>query len=233
MAAERKEKPKKKTPVNWKKIGAVVIGVFFVVVMVVSTLGVGWINSFTSAKNGDTVLIDFTMYSEDGRPVVTTNQQTVNDGANKGLMIFLAQPMQMTVGAPTDSQLIPIRVNHKVYGWTDYTFFANEINAIQKSLVGAKTGEVLDVKIPSTYMLERQLTGREYGAMGGNLSGTRYGDQLVLGFSDAPSSEVSNSTKPRSYVRVAYISRIDADNLTVNYGAKSINTVVRSIKSTS
>jgi hypothetical protein len=233
MAAEKKERPKKKQPVNWARVGAIVIGVFFVVVMVVSTLGTNWVSSLNPAKTGDTVTVDYTMYSEDGRPVVTTNQQVVQQGATKGLMVFLAQPMQLTAGGSMDNQLVPVRVNHKVYGWTDYSFFSDEINAMQKAVIGAKSGDTVDVKIPNTYMMVRPLSAREYAAMGGNISDTRYGEQLVLGFSDAATTPASNSSKTRTYVRVGYISEMKDDNLTVNYGAKTISTTVRDIKAIS
>lgn len=231
MAAERKARTGRKEPVNWKKVGAIVIGVFFVVVMVVSTLGVGWITQMTKTESGDSVVVDYTMYAEDGRPVVTTNQRTVDDGAKKGLTIFLAEPMKLTAGASVSNQLIPLRVNHAVYGWLDYTLFSEELNALQKGVIGVKNGESVDIKVPSSYMLEREMTAREYAAMGGNLTGSHVGDQLILGFTDTSSDTTTNSTKPRSYVRVAYISKLSGENMTVNYGVKSINTNIRSIKS--
>lgn len=232
MAAERKGRSGKKEPVNWTKVGAVIVGVFFVVVMIVSTLGVGWITQMTTIKPGDTVVVDYTMYADDGRPVVTTNQKTVQDAAAKGLTVFLAESMKLTAGAQSSKNLIPIRVNSPVYGWLDYTFFPEELNSMQKGIIGMKTGEYTDFKIPNSYMMEREMTAREYAAMGGNITGSHTGDQLILGFTDSSLEQDSNTTKPRSYVRVAYISRLQGDNMTVNYGIKSINAVVRTIKST-
>jgi hypothetical protein len=56
------KKQKEKTTAQWKQIVVVGACVLFVVLMIVSGMGSGWISAFSVAKPGDVAVIDYTFY---------------------------------------------------------------------------------------------------------------------------------------------------------------------------
>ena len=58
------EKKKKEASTKlWKKILIVGACVLFVVLMIVSGMGSGWLSIFTVVRPGDNVVIDYTLYN--------------------------------------------------------------------------------------------------------------------------------------------------------------------------
>ena len=74
--------------------------VLFVVLMVLSGMGSGWLTMFTVIKPGDTVVLDYTMYDINGNPLLTSSQQTYTKAAEKGRDILILK---------ADSRLSPAR----------------------------------------------------------------------------------------------------------------------------
>ena len=58
MGAKKQAVKSKKA---WIKVLAIIAGVFFVVLMVVSAMGSSWISSLATVKPGDVVVLDYTL----------------------------------------------------------------------------------------------------------------------------------------------------------------------------
>ncbi|MDO9324518.1 MAG: hypothetical protein Q7T80_06120, partial [Methanoregula sp.] len=68
------KKQKEKAVAQWKKIVVVGACVLFVVLMIVSGMGSGWISAFKVIKPGDAVVVDYTFYDAGGNAILTTDQ---------------------------------------------------------------------------------------------------------------------------------------------------------------
>jgi hypothetical protein len=68
-------KKEKKTEIfPWKKVFVIAVGVLFIAMMVLSAMGMSWLQSFRTVMANDTVTIDFTLRDAVGQPVLTTDQ---------------------------------------------------------------------------------------------------------------------------------------------------------------
>ena len=70
------KKKKEETMKTVKKVPIVGACVLFVVLMVLSGMGTGWLRMFTSVKPGDSVEVDYTIFDAAGQPIVTSDKTT-------------------------------------------------------------------------------------------------------------------------------------------------------------
>lgn len=81
MGTKKKAEKSKKL---WIKVLAVVAGIFFAAVMVLSAMGSSWITSFAVIKPGDVAVVDYTLRDAQGTPIMTSNQQLYTQAASQG-----------------------------------------------------------------------------------------------------------------------------------------------------
>ena len=81
MGAKKQAVKSKKV---WIKALAIIAGVLFVVLMVVSAMGSSWISSLATIKPGDVVVLDYTLRDAQGTPILTSNQQLYTQLTNQG-----------------------------------------------------------------------------------------------------------------------------------------------------
>ena len=81
MGAKKQAVKSKKV---WIKALAIIAGVLFVVLMVVSAMGSSWISSLATIKPGDVVVLDYTLRDAQGTPILTSNQQCYTQLTNQG-----------------------------------------------------------------------------------------------------------------------------------------------------
>ena len=81
MGTKKKAEKSKKL---WIKVLAVVAGIFFAAVMVLSAMGSSWITSFAVIKPGDVAVVDYTLRDAQGTPIMTSNQQLYTQLASQG-----------------------------------------------------------------------------------------------------------------------------------------------------
>ena len=120
----------------WQKILIVGACVLFVVLMIVSGMGSGWLSIFTVVKPGDTVVIDYTLLNAEGNPILTTDQQLYMKDAttNRGLVFS----KQISIVA---NQTLPRSLYPSVYttasGWTNqFAIFYRNITRSAQVLSG-------------------------------------------------------------------------------------------------
>ena len=85
------KKKKEASTKKLTKIIAVIAGILFVVLMVVSAMGTSWITSFATVKPGDSVVVDYTIYNTNGYPLITTDVSQYKQAFNNGMGTDLCQ----------------------------------------------------------------------------------------------------------------------------------------------
>jgi FKBP-type peptidyl-prolyl cis-trans isomerase 2 len=225
-----KQKFEKKPPTNWKKIGAITIGVLFVVLMVVSSLGMGWLSSFSSIEPGNVVSLDFTIRDDLGRPILTSDQQVYKDAIQRGEIVSSTNPVDIQANVTVEDPVLNILVYVAGYGWTgQYGLFGPEINTISAALVGMKSGGQKTVALPAFPELVQTISRENLEKMNVSVADLRVGDQLQMGVTTF--EEGSNQTIPDQYAfRIATITAISSDSVTLDSGYGSVDLHVASFK---
>lgn len=221
-----KPKFEKKTPTNWKKIGAIALCVIVAVAMVVSTLGYSWITSLSGIKTGEAVLIDFTMKDVQGRPVVTSNQQVYTDAARNGYAVYYSKQIELMANTTTTQDVTSIPVYVLNEGWTGkYALFADEYNTMSEGVVGMKTGETKTLAVPDEKSLVQQVPASHFAMMNMSVASLKAGDQLQMGVTTLENGTALNSTDQIS-ARIGTILAVTNDSVVMDSGVHSITLTV-------
>jgi hypothetical protein len=233
-----KNKGKKKGGSGWNatKIAIVIIGVLFVVLMVVSSLGMGWLSGFSSIKPGNTATVTYTIRDDLGRAVVTSDANIFNQSYAKGDVIFFSQPLKVQANVTTQANISRIPVIFDSSG-TVYQFglFRDEMNLISNSITGMKTGDQKQLSFVMPHeTLENNLTRDQFDNIvsGTQKSSDQYapGDQLVLAFSEHPIVNLEpNVTPADQYFRTFYVESINNESVVIKGGYKTIDLYVQSV----
>lgn len=223
MKVQDKGKGKKKPTSRWsaKKIGIIIIGVGFAVIMVVSSLGTGWLISMKPAAAGDAAVVDVTFFDGMDRPVLTSNHRTFNATYDAGNMIWLCGQFSMPVNGTSKNQLISIPVYTYHYGEAKFALFSPEWDAIASELAGMRQGESRKITFPVLEGFEREMTPEEFNGIGGNFSTVTRGDQIVLGFAENPEVSLEENVTPSYVIRTGYVTEKTDEGIRVNYAFPS------------
>lgn len=214
---------------NLQKIGIIVIGVSFAIIMVVSSLGMSWLITLKPASAGDHATVSITMYDEAGRPVLTTDLKKFNQTYEAGNTVWLCGPFSMRVGETNTKEIIPVPVFNYRYGESRYALFSSEYNAIAQGLSGMKQGETKKISISMPGGLEREMTIEQFEAIGGNYTMVVPGDQIILGFSEQPTVQVESNETPSVVIRTAYVTSKSADGIRVNFAHPTAEVSIREL----
>lgn len=213
------EKGKKKAGSRWnlQKVGIIVIGVSFAVIMVVSSLGMGWLITLNPASVGDHATVTFTLYDDTGRPVLTSDVRKFNQSSEAGDTVWLCNPLSVRVGDSGSKEIIPVPVYNYYYGESRYGLFSTEYAAIAQGIAGMKQGESKKISLPAGLGFEREMSSEQFEAIGGNFTNVRAGDQIILGFSEQPSIENETNTTPSLVIRTGYVTAKTGDGVKVSF----------------
>jgi len=214
---QSKDKKKKGSRWNLQKIGIIVIGVGFAVIMVVSSLGTGWLVSLNSASAGDRATVSITLYDGMGRPVLTSDLKKFNQTTESGGIAWLCEPRSMYVGETSSREVVSIPVFNYFYGESRYALFSTEYNTIAQGLAGMRQGESKKISIPSLGGFERDMTAEQFDAIGGNFTVVTPGDQVILGFAEQPTVSVEANETPSYVIRTGYVTAKTGDGVKVNF----------------
>ncbi len=223
MKDPEKGKKKKKSASQWtaKKIGIIVIGVGFALIMVVSSLGMGWLVSMHPAAAGDGAVVDVTFYDGMGRPALTSNIRTFNATTESGNMIWFCGQFSTRVNGTSQKEIISIPVYNSFYGEAKYALFSPEWNAIAAQLEGMRQGDSRRVTFPTPEGFEREMTAEEFNGIGGNFTTVATGDQIVLGFTENPEVSLEENVTPSYVIRTGYVIEKTDAGIRVNYAFPS------------
>ncbi|MEN6609882.1 MAG: hypothetical protein ABFC24_03500 [Methanoregulaceae archaeon] len=221
-----KPKFEKKTPTNWKKIGAILLCVIVAVAMIVSTLGYSWITSLAGIKSGESVLIDFTLKDAQGRPVLTSNQQVFTDAARNGYAVYYSKQIELLANTTTTEDVTSLPVYVLNEGWTGkYALFADEYNTMSQGVVGMKKGETKTLAVPDEENLVQQIPASRFALMNMSVSSLKTGDQLQMGVTTLENGTALNSTDQISS-RIGSVLAVTNDSVVLDSGVHSISLTV-------
>jgi len=221
---------KEKTVAQWKKIVVVGACVLFVVLMIVSGMGSGWISAFAVTKPGDVVVIDYTLYDAGGNPILTTDQNLFKQAASQGKAVLFTKQMSMTANQSLAHPLFPVQVSITGSSWasTQFALFKPEYEAMSSGIVGMKANEQKRISIPQNAEMTKLWDSELLKRNGVNLSDMYVGEVLTMGVSDNPEEMAANKSS-LSYMRVGSVSRITPSGAVVDFGYPSADIRIVSI----
>jgi len=224
------EKKQKQQTKNWIKALVVIACVTFVVLMVLSGMGSGWISFFSVIKPGDTVTLDFTIRDQNGQPLVTTDQQLYRQMTSSAGGIFFSKQLVLQANQSATKEIIPIPVYTPQSGWsTSFALFGGEYDAISEGIIGMKQNEQKTITIPFTDSMFRVWSVAQLKSNGLNLSDINIGDSIPMEVTDTPPELARNTTPQVFYTRIFVVTKKTADGVTFGYGYPAIDVRIISI----
>ena len=224
---EKKQSEKFKK--NVYKVIAVIAGILFVVLMVVSSMGTGWISGLVGVKPGDVVVLDYTLKDAQGNPLVTSDQTLYNKIKAAGYDLYGSKQMTITANQSLTTPVFPMQVYTPQSGWGDkYSIFASEYNAIGSGIIGMKKNEKKTINVVSGIPLTQYWTADQLRERKLNLSDVQVGTVIPLGVSENPVATTDNSTATY-YIRLGEVINKDADGVTIDFSHPIIDVSIFSI----
>lgn len=211
---------------NWTKAAMIVLGVGFVMVMIVTSLGTGWLVTMKPAQDGDVAYCDVTLKDDLGRTVFTTNQRIWNATLEKGNLAWLANPLAVPVNMSTENLVEPITAYFPGGGQASFAFLGPEYNQIAVGLIGMKEGETRRIPFEETTAFQREMTEEEFAGIGGNFTEAKAGDQLIFGFTTAPMISADDNTTPGYALRTVTVTNKTEETVTVVYGYSAADVTI-------
>jgi hypothetical protein len=222
------EKKKKEATVKtWKKVLFVAAALLFIVIMVVSSMGMNWISGIAPVKAGDAVLVDYTIYDSSGRPFLTTDQQVYKEQAAKGVSILFAKQLTLTANQSYRQALYPVLVYSPMNGgsYQEFALYNPEYAAINNAVVGMKANEKKRIALPTSGTMSALLSPEDLEKTQIDIKSLENGDSLLLGVSENPESMAGNASAV-SYVRLAQVVRVSDAGVVVDFGYPSADVTV-------
>ncbi|MCX6683480.1 MAG: hypothetical protein NTZ37_01940 [Methanoregula sp.] len=226
MGEKKKKEAAMKTVNKVLIVGACVL---FVVLMIVSGMGSGWLTMFSVVKPGDTVVIDYTVFDAAGKPVITSEQTTYNQAVAQGQDIFGSKQLTIISNQTMEK---PIYV---VQGYTStgssvqqLAIFSSEYNAISSGIIGMKVNEQKRIPIFSAVSMTNELSVEQLALSKINLTDVSIGDNFFMGVSDN-SEKVTNSTTPNTYLRIGEVTSKSSEGVVVDLSYPVVEVSVVSI----
>lgn len=204
------KKQKEKTVAQWKKVVVVGACVLFVVLMIVSGMGSGWISAFSVAKPGDVAVIDYTLYDAAGNPVITTNSQLKP--------MLLSKQISLTANQSLGHLIFPVQSSSNGLRWDNqFAIFKSEYDAMSSGIVGMKVNEQKRIKIPPTAEMTRSWSPELLKSNGVNMSDINVGDIIPMGVGNNP-EQMANNIQNQTYLRIGVISQKSPEGVVIELG---------------
>jgi hypothetical protein len=213
----------------WTKVLAIVAGVLFVVLMVVSSMGSSWISSLAAVKPGDVVVVDYTLKDAQGNPLITSSSSLYKQLAGEGSSVMYSKQLTITANQSLPKAVFPVQVYSEKTGWTNqFAVFANEYDAISTGIVGLKTGGQKTIPLVSNKPMTQFWSADQLAKNNMSLSSMQVGQLISLGVSDDPEAASANSTA-QYYVRIGEITNKTSDGIILDFSYPSVDVTVVSV----
>jgi hypothetical protein len=212
----------------WKKVLFVSVGVLFVVLMIVSSMGTSWLNVFQTVKTGSVVLTDVTIRDDQNRPILTTSQTEYQSAIKENRTVFLVSQFVLDAGVPFNETMktVPILAP----SGTNYTLFGEEYNAISMGVVGMHTGGAKTIPLDANISEERNYTAQEFNQLGGDFNNSTIGDELILAFVENAGALYDNATTPSYMVRTTHIVNKSEESVQLSFSHATAQLSVSQIR---
>ncbi|MFZ1127410.1 hypothetical protein [Methanoregula sp.] len=236
MGAKKQAVKSKKV---WIKALAIIAGVLFVVLMVVSAMGSSWISSLATIKPGDVVVLDYTLRDAQGTPILTSNQQLYTQLTNQGSGVLYSKPLTITANQSLDTtvypNVYPIQFYTASTGWSasnQFALFRDEYDTISSGIVGMKANSQKTISLATAKPMTQLWSAEQLAASNMSLSSIQNGELIALGVSSNPEAAQVNSTA-QSYVRIGEVANKTPDGITIDFSYPSADVTVESINAAS
>jgi hypothetical protein len=212
------------------------VWVLFVAMMVLSAMGMSWLQSFRTVMANDSVTIDFTLRDANGFPVLTSNQNLYQTAIARGYPSFLTQALTVRAGYVGNPGYTGVQAESYYVSRSGTTLkfgiLGREEDEFDVGVLGMKTGESKTIHFSFT---DPPVTMKryEYTAMGGNFTQTSVGDLIPVGFSETPmvqGIEGANVTPTNAVLRMAMVVNKTADSIEIQAEYPSADITVTAIK---
>jgi len=231
----KKEKTKEIFP--WKKVFVIAVGVLFVAMMVLSAMGMSWLQSFRSVTANESVTIDFTLRDANGLPVLTSDQNLYQTAVAQRYPTFLTQPLTVRAGYTGNPAYTGVQANDYYVSQSGTTvkfgILGLELDELDVAVLGMKTGETKTIHFNFTDPLIMTLKNYEFASMGGNFTSSEVGDIIPIGFSETPMIQGlngSNSTPTNPVIRLGYIINKTGDSIEIQHRYPTADITVKSFQ---
>ena len=223
---------KKKKEAAMKLLNKVLIVgacILFVVLMIISGMGSGWLTMFSVIKPGDTVVIDYTLFDPAGNPIVTSEQITYGQAVSQGRDIFGSKQLTIISNQTMEKPIYAVPVYPSTgSGVQQLAIFSSEYNAISSGIIGMKVNEQKRIAISSNIPMIHELSVEQLALSKVNLTDISVGDNFFMGVSD-PSEEVVNNTKANSFLRIGEVINKSPEGVVVDLSFTNVDIKVVSI----
>ena len=214
------QKTSKGDTAPWMKWAYVGIALIIAVAMVGTYLA-PMFEKKPTAQVGNTAVIGYTILSEDGRPLITTDQNLAASEYEKGNnYIILTQGLEMPVGGQVSGEniaQIPI-VYSAITGFSEFGLLGFETNAISVGLVGMQAGETRTISFSyGENDLEINMSEEYVDGLDLNSTEIAEGDLIALGLTTSPDISPDNETSETSPLRFGEVIDKTDDSLVVKY----------------
>lgn len=214
----------------WKKVLFVSVGVLFVVLMIVSSMGTSWLNVFQTVKPGAVVATDLTIRDDQNRPILTSSETLYSSAIKENRSVFLVSPLVIDAGlAYTDPvKTVPVLAPQNGY---NYTLFGEEYDAIATGVVGMHPGGTKTIRLDTNVTEERNYTAEEFEQLGGDFGNASVGDEMVLSFVENPESFYDNTTTPTYALRTTHVVNKTEESLMLSFSHATADLGVSRVRS--
>lgn len=227
------KKQQEKSKKLWVKVLAVIVGVVFVVLMVVSSMGSSWISGIASVKPGDTVVVDYTLRDAQGHAIVTSSSSLYKQLAGQGSNVLYSKQLTLTANQSLATPLFPVQVYSTSSGWaSQFALFASEYNTMSNGIVGLRVSDQKTISLDSGKPMTQFWSTEQLENNNMSLSQMSVGQLIALGVSDNPEAGAGNSTATY-YTRVGEITNKTSEGITLDFAYPTADITVVSINKAS
>jgi hypothetical protein len=221
----------------WKKVFVIAVGVLFVAMMVLSAMGMSWLQSFRTVKADDSVTIDFTLRNAGGEPVLTSDQSLYKAAIGRGYLSFLTQPLTVRAGYTGNPGYTGVQAENYYVSRSGnvvkFGILGQELDEFDVAVLGMKTGDTKTIHFTFSDPLTLSMKSYEFIAMGGNFTNAGVGDLVPIGISEAPLIEGLNnynSTPTNPVLRIGTVVNKTADSIEIQHRYPSADITVKEFK---
>lgn len=211
---------------KWAYVGVALL----VAVAMVGTYLAPIFGSSQKAKVGNTAAIGYTIRGEDGRPIITTDQNLFSSEYQKGNLVLLTRGLTMPVGARVSGENVAVLPVEYPPDFADVGLLGFETNAISEGLVGMRPGETKVIGFSyGENNLEANLSREDADGIGLNFTERKVGDVVALGLTKSPDLPMGNDTSEAPALRFGKVTGKTDDSLVIVYRYGSAEVTLNSI----
>jgi len=225
MKKTQPKTPKSDTS-SWMKWAYVGIALIFAVAMVGTYLA-PMFEKKPTAQVGNTAVIGYTILDEDGRPLITTDQNLLASEYEKGNFVLLTYGLEMPVGAQVSGENIaPIPIAYpETNGTVGAGLLGFETNAISVGLVGMQAGETKTISFSyGENDFEMNLSEEDANDIGLNFTEAEVGEPFLREFMVSSDITIGNETNQTPTLRFWKVTDKTDDSMAVTcrYGSARV-----------